>query len=378
MRGTAQNPDVYFQGRETVNRYYLETPGIVQRAMDRFAELVGRPVPPVRLRRRAGRRAGGRHDGLRRRDACTRWSSYLAGAGREGRAGQGPAVPAVRRAALSWRRCRRASARSPCSTAPRNRARRASRSTWTCRPPSPKPSARRRLDGRHPPVVGGRYGLGSKEFTAGMAKAVFDNLSQRAPKNHFTVGIIDDVTGTSLAWDDQLRQRAGRRRASGHVLRLGRRRHGGRQQELDQDHRQGHRLLRPGLFRLRLEEVRLDDRFRTCASAPQPIRSTLSDRAGRVRGLPLLPLPRAVRHAQPPQAGRRPSCSTAPTRPTRSGISLPMRSPAGADRASRPSSTSSTPTPWPSRLAWADASTSSCRRPSSPSPACCPKRRRWR
>src|SRR5581483_7149433 len=51
-------------------------------------------------------------------------------------------------------------------------------------------------------LVGGRYGLGSKEFTPAMAKAVFDNLNAPAPKRHFTVGIVDDVTGTSLKVDE--------------------------------------------------------------------------------------------------------------------------------------------------------------------------------
>jgi pyruvate-ferredoxin/flavodoxin oxidoreductase len=51
-------------------------------------------------------------------------------------------------------------------------------------------------------VVGGRYGLGSKEFNPGMAKSVLDNLASEQPKNHFTVGIVDDVTDTNLPWDD--------------------------------------------------------------------------------------------------------------------------------------------------------------------------------
>ena len=54
-------------------------------------------------------------------------------------------------------------------------------------------------------MVGGRYGLGSKDFTPAMVKAVFDNLSPAAPKNHFTVGIDDDVTGTSLPVDESFR-----------------------------------------------------------------------------------------------------------------------------------------------------------------------------
>ncbi|KJR40526.1 Pyruvate ferredoxin/flavodoxin oxidoreductase:Pyruvate flavodoxin/ferredoxin oxidoreductase, partial [Candidatus Magnetoovum chiemensis] len=53
----------------------------------------------------------------------------------------------------------------------------------------------------YPVIVGGRYGLGSKDFTPGMVKAVYDNLSQSKPKNHFTIGINDDVTNTSLDFD---------------------------------------------------------------------------------------------------------------------------------------------------------------------------------
>ena len=52
-----------------------------------------------------------------------------------------------------------------------------------------------------PRVIGGRYGLSSKEFTPAMVKAVYDELGQDKPKNHFTVGIVDDVTGTSLPMD---------------------------------------------------------------------------------------------------------------------------------------------------------------------------------
>ena len=70
MRGTAQNPDVYFQAREAVNPFYLACPTIVQNAMDKFAEIVGPPVSPVRLRRRAGRRARDRDHGLGRRSGA--------------------------------------------------------------------------------------------------------------------------------------------------------------------------------------------------------------------------------------------------------------------------------------------------------------------
>jgi pyruvate-ferredoxin/flavodoxin oxidoreductase len=53
-----------------------------------------------------------------------------------------------------------------------------------------------------PHIIGGRYGLSSKEFTPGMIKAIFDELKKEKLKNHFTIGIHDDVTGTSLEWDD--------------------------------------------------------------------------------------------------------------------------------------------------------------------------------
>ena len=55
-----------------------------------------------------------------------------------------------------------------------------------------------------PLIIGGRYGLGSKEFSPAMVKAVFDNLNQEQPKNHFTVGIVDDVSGTSLEVDSEI------------------------------------------------------------------------------------------------------------------------------------------------------------------------------
>ena len=55
-----------------------------------------------------------------------------------------------------------------------------------------------------PTIVGGRYGLGSKDFTPNMVKSVFDNLRARGPKNHFTVGIVDDVSHTSLSLGDQI------------------------------------------------------------------------------------------------------------------------------------------------------------------------------
>ena len=70
LRGSAQNPDVYFQGRESVNPYYLACPTIVQNTMDKFAKLVGRAIPAVRVRRRAGCRARHHRHGLGRRSGA--------------------------------------------------------------------------------------------------------------------------------------------------------------------------------------------------------------------------------------------------------------------------------------------------------------------
>ena len=165
----------------------------------------------------------------------------------------------------SCRAAGHASSRSPCSTAPRSRAPPASRSIWTCvtalheaaQPADGLGRSARRRRALRP---------SSKEFTPAMVKAVFDELAKAQPKNHFTVGILDDVTHTSLAYDptfaiepdDVVRAVFCGLGSDGTV---------GREQELDQDHRRGDGQLRAGLLRLRLEEVRRDRRSRTCASA---------------------------------------------------------------------------------------------------------------
>ena len=131
------------------------------------------------------------------------------------------AVPAVLDRSVSCTRCLDRPAPSPCSTAPRNRAPSASRSIWMWS------AALAERPALHAPrVVGGRYGLSSKEFTPAMVKAVFDELAQgRIRRNHFTVGIVDDVTHTSLACDAGVRH-GSRRRGQLAVLRSRGRRHG--------------------------------------------------------------------------------------------------------------------------------------------------------
>ncbi len=200
MRGTAQNPDTYFQAREASNPYYLAAPGIVQDAFDRFARLAGRQyhlfdyvgapdaervvvvmgsaaetvedtVDYLRIR---GEKVGVLKVRLFRPFSVDQFVQALPASVRAiavldrtkepGSAGE-PLYQDVASAvteALS-------SDTAPFKTLPR--------------------------------IVGGRYGLSSKEFTPAMAKAVFDDLQSEQPKRHFTVGILDDVTNTSLDYD---------------------------------------------------------------------------------------------------------------------------------------------------------------------------------
>ncbi len=200
IRGTAQNPDVYFQGRETVNRYYQAAPGIVQQVMDRFAKLTGRQY---RL-----------FDYVGAPDAEKVIIIMCSGADPvhetvEHLVGQGQkvgllkvrlfrpfdvksfvaALPAtVQSIAVLDRTKEPGAIGEPLYEDVRTAIGEAQGEGWM-------------QTARYPRIVGGRYGLGSKEFTPAMVKAVFDNLAAAKPKNHFTVGIEDDVTGTSLPYD---------------------------------------------------------------------------------------------------------------------------------------------------------------------------------
>ena len=192
-------------------------------------------------------------------EAAAEAVAALNAARRTRRPAEGAAVPAVQRRALRARAAARRCGTSPCSIAPRSLARWASRSTWTWSPPSASRPATTNAPFRFfPRIIGGRYGLGSKEFTPAMAGAVFDELADATVAAlHFTVGIDDDV---SLQQPAVGRGRPAARRARWRAVfyGLGCRRHRRRQQELDQDHRRRDRPLRAGLLRLRLEEVGLD------------------------------------------------------------------------------------------------------------------------
>ncbi|MEW6240080.1 MAG: pyruvate:ferredoxin (flavodoxin) oxidoreductase, partial [Chloroflexota bacterium] len=193
VRGTAQNPDVYFQGRETVNPFYAAVPGIVQETMDKFAKITGRQY---RLFDYSG------HPEAERVVVIMGSGGETAEATVKYLAERGEKVGAIRvrlYRPFSFEHFSKSIPASVKSIAVLDRTK--------------EPGAGGEplyLDvvnalveaGRGQiKVTGGRYGLSSKEFTPAMVKAVLDELTKPEPKNHFTVGIIDDVSHTSLEFD---------------------------------------------------------------------------------------------------------------------------------------------------------------------------------
>ncbi len=195
LRGSAQNPDVYFQGRETVNPFYLACPAIVQNTMDKFAALTGRSY---HLFDYAGAPDAERVIVLMGSGAETAQETveYLAARGEKV-------------GVLKVRLYRPFAVEAFLAALPRT-VRAIAALDRTKEPGSiGEPlyldvvaALQEGWEGAAPPrVIGGRYGLSSKEFTPAMVKAVFDELAKPRPRNHFTVGIRDDVTHTSLAFD---------------------------------------------------------------------------------------------------------------------------------------------------------------------------------
>ena len=201
IRGTAQNPDVYFQGRETVNQYYLAAPAIVQKHMDRLDELTGRRYhlfdyvgapdaerivvvmgsgaetvhETVAYMNTQGEKVGVIKVRLYRPFDVQAFAA---------------AIPAsVKSIAVLDRTKEPGAVGEPLYADVRTALGEAMAEGWF-------------KGAGYPVVAGGRYGLGSKEFSPAMVKAVFDNLAAEKPRNHFTVGITDDVTHTSLPVDD--------------------------------------------------------------------------------------------------------------------------------------------------------------------------------
>ena len=200
MRGTAQNPDVYFQGRETVNPFYQATPGIVQKVMDRFAQVVGRQY---HLFDYAGA-PDAEHVVVMMgsgAEAIHEMVDYLNAQGEKvGVVKVRLFRPFVGEALVGGHPQH---GQADFGAGPHERTRFSGRTAVPGCDHGLQPKRYASGDVKNIPlIIGGRYGLGSKEFNAGMAKAVFDNLAAAKPKNHFTVGIIDDVTFTSLDWDN--------------------------------------------------------------------------------------------------------------------------------------------------------------------------------
>jgi pyruvate-ferredoxin/flavodoxin oxidoreductase len=199
--GTAQNPDVYFQGRETVNKYYLAIPKIVQQTMDKFAKLTGRqyhlfdyvgaPDAENVIVVMASAcdtthetieylQAKGEKVGVLKVRLFHPFSTedFIA------------ALPAtVKKIAVLDRTKEPGSIGEPLYLNVRT-------AVGEAMGKGEAPFK------DYPIIVGGRYGLGSKDFTPAMVKAVLDNLDEKKPKYEFTVGIIDDVTDTSLKVDE--------------------------------------------------------------------------------------------------------------------------------------------------------------------------------
>ncbi len=201
MGGTAQNPDVYFQGRETCNPFYLATPRIVEETMNKFAKIVGRQYKlfdyvgapdaekviivmgsgaetaheTVEYLNSKGEKVGVLKVRLFRPFSTKHFMAVL--------------PKTVKKIAVLDRTKEPGALGEPLYLDIRTAIGEAM------------------ADGiapfdKYPAIVGGRYGLGSKEFTPAMVKAVFDNLDAAKPKRGFTVGINDDVTHTSLDVDE--------------------------------------------------------------------------------------------------------------------------------------------------------------------------------
>ncbi|MDB9539461.1 pyruvate:ferredoxin (flavodoxin) oxidoreductase [Anabaenopsis tanganyikae CS-531] len=193
LRGTAQNPDIYFQSREAANPYYNTTPAIVQRLMDEFGEITGRYYQIYEYH--------GAEDAQR--------VIILMGSGCEtvhetvdylNASGEKVGVVKVRLyRPFDVERFMAVLPKSVEAIAVLDR---------TKEPGSAgEPlyldvvTAIHEAGGNKLKVIGGRYGLSSKEFTPAMVKGVFDHLAQAQPQNHFTIGINDDVNHTSLSFD---------------------------------------------------------------------------------------------------------------------------------------------------------------------------------
>jgi len=201
MRGTAQNPDVFFQARETVNPYYRVAPAIVQNAMDKFAELVGREY---HLFDYVGAPDAERVIVMMGSGAETAQETveYLTGQGEKvGLVKVRLYRPfAVDHFVATLPKTVKTIAVLDRTKEPGSTGEPLYQDVITALSETLADNGAAPLKSM-PHVIGGRYGLSSKEFTPAMVKEVFEELAKPKPKNHFTVGIIDDVANTSLDLD---------------------------------------------------------------------------------------------------------------------------------------------------------------------------------
>jgi pyruvate-ferredoxin/flavodoxin oxidoreductase len=195
MRGTAQNPDIFFQNREAANPFYARIPHIVQEEMEKVGEMVGRSynlfdyVGDPEADRVIVSMASSC-------DVIEETVRYLNGLGE--RVGL---IKVRLYQPFSTEHFLRAMPVTAESIAVLDR----SKSPAGIGEPLYQDVCTVFLERNDIPViVGGRYGLGSKDFTPTMVKAVYDNLRSRAPKSHFTVGITDDVTHTSIELGEEI------------------------------------------------------------------------------------------------------------------------------------------------------------------------------
>jgi len=193
LRGSAQNPDVYFQMREAVNPYYEAVPGITQEAMDKFAQVTGRHYnlfdyygDPDAERVVVIMGSGG--------ETVVETVKYLASKGEK----VGAILVRLYRP-FSVEHFVKAVPQSVKSVAVLDR----TKEPGASGEPLYLDVVNALVEGRRSNIrtIGGRYGLSSKEFTPAMVKAVLDEMKKAEPKNHFTVGINDDVAHTSLDFD---------------------------------------------------------------------------------------------------------------------------------------------------------------------------------
>jgi len=204
LRGSSQNPDVFFQARESVNSYYLAMPGIVQKVMNQFAELTGRYYKLF--------------DYIGAEDA--KRIIILMGSGAETvhetveyLCSQGEKVGLIK-----VRLYRPFDSAALINTIPDcveqiavlDRTKEPGSDGEPLYKDVVTTIAQHHCGGNSkfnsmPGIIGGRFGLSSKEFTPAMVKAVFEELGSSLPKNNFSVGIVDDITHSSLNWDEGFR-----------------------------------------------------------------------------------------------------------------------------------------------------------------------------